>query len=71
MTDIFASRQGDFPQQSLVDCKGKQRSLLAKRPFRRCAMLMKTASKIGIRSKRNVQDHGKGGAEPHRYKDGH
>ena len=23
------------------------------------------------RSKRNVQDHGKGGAEPHRYKDGH
>jgi hypothetical protein len=41
---IFARRQGDFPQQSWADCKGKQRSMPAKRPPRRCAMVMKTAS---------------------------
>ncbi len=44
MTRIFVRRQGDFPQQSWADCKGNQRSMRAKRPFRRCAMLMKTAS---------------------------
>ena len=44
MTRIFVRRQGDFPQQSWADCKGNQRSMREKRPFRRCAMLMKTAS---------------------------
>jgi hypothetical protein len=41
---IFARRQGDFPQQSWADCKGKQRSMRAKRPPGRCAMITKTAS---------------------------
>ena len=41
MARIFARRQGGFPQQSLVDCKGKQRRMRAKRPLRRCATLRK------------------------------
>ena len=41
---IFARRQGNFPQQSWADCKGKQRSMRAKRPPGRCAMITKTAS---------------------------
>ena len=44
MTRIFVRRQGDFPQQSWADCKENQRSMRAKRPFRRCAMLMETTS---------------------------
>ncbi len=49
MARIFTRRQGDFPQQSLVDCKGKQRSIRIKRPLSRCAMLTKTASQGGTR----------------------
>lgn len=49
MARIFTRRQGDFPQRSLVDRKGKQRSIRIKRPLRRCAMLTKTASQGGTR----------------------
>jgi hypothetical protein len=33
-TRIFARRQGDFPQRSSADCKGKQRSMRAKKAVR-------------------------------------
>ena len=43
------SRLQEIPQRSLVDRKGKQRSIRIKRPLRRCAMLAKTASQGGTR----------------------
>ena len=40
----FCPQTRRFSAAILTDCKGKQRSMRAKRPFGRCAMLMKTAS---------------------------
>ena len=57
-TGVFARRQGDFPQQSWADFKGNQRSMRAKRPFRRCAMLMKTASYIAVASRNSIAPAG-------------
>lgn len=39
----------------LTDCKGKQRRMRAKRPFRRRAMLVKTTSKGGCLMKTDIE----------------
>ena len=44
MNEDFCRQTRRFSAAILTDCKGKQRRVLAKRPFRRCAMIMKTAS---------------------------
>ncbi len=48
----FCQQIRRFSVAILTDCKGKQRCMVAKRPFRRYAMAMKVTSKATSRRKR-------------------
>jgi hypothetical protein len=45
INEIFCPQARRFSAAILTDCKGKQRRMRSKKPFRRCAMVMETASK--------------------------
>ena len=52
---IFCPQTRRFFAAILTDCKGKQRRMRAKRPFRRRAMLVKTTSKGGCLMKTDIE----------------
>ena len=52
---IFCPQTRRFSAAILTDCKGKQRRMRAKRPFRRRAMLVKTTSKGGCLMKTDIE----------------
>ena len=46
MGAAFCRQPRRFSAAILMDCKEEQRSMAAKRPFRRCAMIMKATSQV-------------------------
>ena len=50
MGAAFCRQPRRFSAAILMDCKEEQRSMAAKRPFRRCAMIMKATSQVSLGS---------------------
>ena len=57
MDENFCWQTRRFSAAILTDCKGKQQSMRAKMPFRRCAMAVKAASKLTLLLTDLVEHH--------------
>ncbi|MGK5438065.1 hypothetical protein ACSNNR_05725 [Faecalibacterium prausnitzii] len=64
MNEDFCLQARRFFAAILTDRKRKQRSLRAKRPFRRCAMAVKTASNKYKKTERQEKSYGRKNSEP-------